>query len=90
MGRSLGGSQVHGSASHSSVRVPVSADLMAQMEALPDKHYGGNRREWTAEMDAALLRYWDVKPQRLVAKALGVSEGTARSRVQELREAGRA
>jgi DNA-binding transcriptional regulator LsrR (DeoR family) len=68
------------------VKVGIPRDLIAELEAIPDKHRG-SKHEWTAEKDAALLKYWDLKPQRLVSKALGVSENTARNRVQELREA---
>ena len=89
MGRSLGGSAIHGSASHTGVTVPIASDLLAQLEALPDKRAGGYRHQWSAADDAALLRYWDTKPQRMVAKLIGVSENTARNRIQELREKGK-
>lgn len=44
----------------------------------------GKHVEWTAEMDKHLLALWNMQPKDMVAKALGVCPGTARTRYREL------
>jgi hypothetical protein len=41
---------------------------------------------WTTEKDFLLLKYWPIKHQQAVARALGVSCNTARARYRKLIE----
>ena len=40
--------------------------------------------EWTKEQDSLLLKYWPIKDQKAVARALGVCLKVARKRYQKL------
>jgi hypothetical protein len=61
----------------------IDPDTFAAFEQLPGRsNYAGTM--WTKEMDSLLLKYWPIKDQRAVARALGVSLKPARKRYREL------
>jgi len=69
-------------------KVTIPADLLAEMNALPDTH-GYLGKKWTAEMDAVLLKLWGVKQigdiVALFTKRYGVrAKDTLRKRYNEL------
>jgi DNA-directed RNA polymerase specialized sigma24 family protein len=66
------------------VNVEISEEMKKKLEALPDSHAGNQGKRWTEEEDAVLLHYWPIKRKRDVAEILGVAEGTARERYNEL------
>lgn len=68
--------------------VEIPGDLLARIEALPDRVGHLRGRAWTPEEDAALLKYWPIKTQADLARALGVSIGTARDRYKLLTRGG--
>ena len=63
-------------------RTSVTFDFAA-FEELPDSNVG-RAKNWTKEMDAALLEYWPRKMQRDVARLLGVCDNVARARYRYL------
>ena len=65
------------------IEIEIPADLRERLESLPDKTREPGIR-WTAEMDAALLRYWPDKRHADVAKALGMSVNPALDRYRKL------
>ena len=66
-------------------RVDMPADLLAAINALPDrKPTTAKGYPWTPEQDEALLAGWGKKPMPLVAKVIGVGIKTARKRYREL------
>lgn len=64
-------------------QLPVVIDLSA-LDALPEKKRPGWPVEWTAEADAALVKYWKVKRQPDVAKILCRSVSACAKRYEEL------
>ena len=57
--------------------------ILAAFEWLPARsRYAGI--EWTKEKDSLLLKYWPIKDQKAVARALCVSLKPARKRYREL------
>ncbi len=60
--------------------------ITAQLEALPDSDWRGKSIRWTPELDAVLLKYWEIKPRKDVARILGLSITTCRERVSFLRD----
>ena len=66
------------------IEVQISPEMLEKLEALPGNKCGQKGREWTAEQDAALLKYWRVKRQEDVAKLLGVNTSLARKRYIKL------
>ena len=65
------------------IDIPLSAEMQAKFETLPDVRWLG-QRDFTAEEDAVLLRYWPVKVKAQVAKMLGRSDRVCRDRFIEL------
>lgn len=61
--------------SSSKTEVTISTDLLAALEAIPDKRAEA-AKEFTPEMDAAILQFYASKPKKPLAKALGI--GTER------------
>jgi hypothetical protein len=59
-------------------------DLLSRIDALPDKCIGVKGHPWTPDEDTALLKYWPVKRQSDIARALGLSENTCRDRYRLL------
>lgn len=65
--------------------VTVSAkDIEAALEAMPEKPIGVLRREFTAEEDAALLKYRPVRTWDQLCKAFGCCQDTLRRHYREL------
>jgi len=61
----------------------IDPDTFAAFEQLPRRSkYTGTL--WTREMDSLLLKYWPIKDQKAVARALGVSLKPARKRYRKL------
>lgn len=63
----------------------ISAELAAKLDAIPDKK-AGLVVEFTPEMDAAILRYFQRKPKKALAKALGIGQERLKARYLELTE----
>lgn len=56
---------------------------IADFEQLPGRSkYAGTL--WTKEMDFLLMKYWQIKDQRAVAKMLGIGLRTATARYRKL------
>jgi len=64
--------------------IKISKELEEAFDALPDGGPFKPAKEWTAEEDAILLKYWPIKKHSAVAIQLGVAENTARKRYREL------
>lgn len=63
--------------------IEIDPDILTAFDGLPGRSpYAGI--EWTREKDSLLLKYWPIKDQRAVARALGVSLKPARRRYREL------
>ena len=61
----------------------IDPDTFAAFDQLPGRsQYAGTL--WTKEMDSLLLKYWPIKDQKAVARALGVCLKVARKRYQKL------
>lgn len=58
--------------------------LLEELYKRPPIGMVGRALKWTPEMDKHLLALWNLQPQELVAKALGVCPGSARKRYREL------
>ena len=58
--------------------------LAAALDAMPEKKSGASRRVFSAEEDAALLKYKPVRTWGQISEAFSVSEGTLRKRYREL------
>lgn len=70
-------------------QAPVTLDtsaLEARLAALPDARRGATGREWTPEEDRLLLLYWPRKSKADMARLLGASRDTLRSRYRALTE----
>lgn len=65
------------------VAVIISEALQARLDALPEPRKV-ERKPWTPEEDAALLKYWPIKRHSDVAKALGRCENICRYRLDAL------
>jgi len=61
----------------------IDPDTFAAFEMLARGNIGFS---WTTEKDFLLLKYWPIKHQQAVARALGVSCNTARARYRKLIE----
>ncbi len=81
MENALDGHTVGGGKSSTSIDMPNLDDILG---ALPDRVGHTRARTFTPEEDEALRKYWPVKRQADIAKALGVSIGTARARYEAL------
>lgn len=65
--------------------VEIRAEWFERLEALPVVQGGNPGIQWTDEMDAVLLRYWNSgKKQRDIAAILNVSQGVCRDRYRKL------
>jgi hypothetical protein len=63
--------------------IEIDPDTFAAFDGLPGRSkYSGIG--WTKEQDSLLLKYWPIKDQKAVARALGVSLKPARKRYREL------
>jgi len=61
----------------------IDPDTFAAFDGLPGRSkYSGI--DWTKKQDSLLLKYWPIKDQKAVARALGVCLKVARSRYQKL------
>jgi hypothetical protein len=61
----------------------VDPDTFAAFDGLPGRSkYSGI--DWTKKQDFLLLKYWPIKDQKAVARALGVCLKAARKRYQKL------
>ena len=60
----------------------IDPDILAAFENLPGR-IGNTGFNWTKEKDFLLLKYWPIKQQQAVARALGVSRNTARERYRK-------
>ena len=58
--------------------------LAAALAAMPAKNLGAARRVFTAEEDAALLRYQPVRTWSQLSEAFGCCADTLRRRYREL------
>jgi len=65
--------------------IEIAPDTLAMFEKLPGRiaNVGFN---WTKEKDLLLLKYWPIRRQQAVAKALGISCNPARARYRKLIE----
>ena len=61
----------------------IPADILAQLEALPDDNAAAARRK-LPQIDAALKIYYPQKSCRAIARIFEVSEGTISKRIKEL------
>jgi hypothetical protein len=66
----------------------MDAETLKALDALPTIRVGTKAREWTADEDAALMRNWPRAHKGDVARLIGVSEDTARSRYRFLTREG--
>lgn len=64
--------------------VDIPADVLSQLEELPDRRNGSAPVPFTPEQDAILLRYWPRKPQEAVAKIIGFGVRKCKARYKEL------
>lgn len=64
--------------------IEISADILAKLDALPDKHGGAQVAKFTEQQDAILLKYWTAKVQADVAKLIGWSKNVCARRFKEL------
>ena len=67
-------SKVRGAKSSRIETIKISRDIIDAIEAIPDK------RVWTPEVDALLLKYGGVKPWGKLSKVLGYSHNACRER----------
>jgi hypothetical protein len=65
------------------VRIEMDEETRKALEELPDSK-GCKRKEWSSDMDTALLKHWPRAKQSDVARLLEVSEDTARTRYRFL------
>lgn len=65
----------------------ISPELLARLEALPDRKGGAKGFDWTPELDAILLAGWQCKLQTDMAKLIGCCEETCRKHYRELTKA---
>ena len=61
---------------------------LEDLENLPDRYWGGTARAWTKEEDEALLKYWQAKKKRDIAKCFHRTEASLRDRYKELTREG--
>ena len=61
----------------------ISDDMMAKIAEIEDTSKF-QHKQWSAEEDAILLKYWKVKNKSQLSKVIGVSETTARERYLKL------
>lgn len=66
--------------------IEIDPEIAAVFEALPNRVLARNIKEFTAEQDAILLKYWPIKNHEAVAHSLGVCKNTALKRFRELNE----
>ena len=66
------------------VEVEISAEMLAQLEGVPDSHNGQIGRQFTAEEDAAILAYYPVKNKDELAAVFGCCAETLRKRYNKL------
>lgn len=66
------------------VEVEIDPDVIARLEALPDKQVGAIRRQWTPAEDAIILRYYPVKRAEDLGEVLKSSDKTIRRRYRML------
>ena len=69
------------------VEVAIPPDLLARLEALPERRAGQQPAQWTPAEDAALLAYWPTRRHADVAKTLGKCLNVCRARFEKLKEA---
>lgn len=72
------GPAVHGSPAVTPVAVDIDPEMLARLEALPDKTGGAPRKVPTPQQLEALRRFWLTKGHDDLARAIGTSENTAR------------
>ena len=73
--------------SSSEVRIRE-GDLLAALAALPDRHDGAPRREWTRDELLVIAMGWKVKRQRDIAKLVNHSLKNCRDKYEELEASG--
>lgn len=66
--------------------IEIDPGIEAVFEGLPNRILARNVKEFTAEQDAILLKYWPIKNHDSVARALGICRSTALKRFRELNE----
>lgn len=64
--------------------VEISAELLAQLEAIPDKRQGMAGCPITPEMDEAILKFYASKPKKQLAKVLGMGQERLKERYLQL------
>lgn len=65
-------------------KVEIPANLLAELEALPDKRNGYGPVAFKPWQDKVLLEYWGRKTQEDVAKVIGFGVKKCKQRYREL------